>query len=117
MLPGCTQILCGSLGQEGSGNYCLLQKLQEEGYALLLKPVLAFTVAANGLKRDQDTYRDTLFCTLTKYQKIKNAFQEDLCSLKYLPQYHLHFFFCGMWCKALFPLKIFGSDMTIPSAR
>lgn len=81
MLPGCTQILCGSLGQEGSGNYCLLQKLQEEGYALLLKPVLAFTVAANGLKRDQDTYRDTLFCTLTKYQKIKNAFQEDLCSL------------------------------------
>lgn len=28
---------------------------------------------------DQDTYKDNLFCTLTKYQKIKNAFREYTC--------------------------------------
>lgn len=77
-------------------------------------------VTANGLGRDQDTQRDILFCTLTKYHKNKNAFQEDtwlVCTLKSpvtqtaLPPY-------SMWCKALFPPKMFGSDMTIlPAAR
>lgn len=51
----CTSIPRGSLGQEGSGNYCLLQLLQKEGYALLLKPVSALTVTVNGLGSDQDT--------------------------------------------------------------
>lgn len=43
MFQSCTLILCGSLGQEGSGNYCLLQNLQKEGYGLLLKPVSTLT--------------------------------------------------------------------------